>query len=615
MPSAIASHHPSAFSAKDFTRFTRGAVFMLLASLIIPPNGFAAPVRGISTQATSPVVPVTPEGGVLMLPLIAERPGDSWPRTLPLVLEDGREITGHVAWIAPAPRRDDAQWTDSPLGLSVRAIRPDDRTSAGRSPRQDSAPAGTVRSRAGMPLLLAELPPDAAGSIRLLNQTLHPRWLSAAGADEKSGRKPAADSDASDMLQRERALDRPDPDHPLEYWRWTLLADRKGKRPPPPDHLDDESRRLTALHTAQLWQVALNRVREHSRGVADHLRDLLTRVCTDGDVPFAAWIADPAAVNALLNILLDEKLNGPALVDRALEWADDHERPMVWLESATEQYARLAIVNPSFRPTVARLRWDDPDDVPIAVELPAGRLTRVRFERQAFDAVGSGDTQQAAAPEPEVLLIDVDERTLTLVLDVPVHPVVPPGVYLPPLSPTLTLASVQQGRPPVLSEQYATTAQVRRLQGRWEVFVECRRPETGVRGDRQSDGRDGRLLEEAHEGEQVEHVAVFIGENERDGEARIILIVPEHGEYQLARGSDHRALRVHRRSYDDRWHCRIVLPDAWLDTERGETTHLGVVRSFADNAAATTPMPAVPWRLEPGRLSFDRSNWDDVPRE
>lgn len=604
MPTAITHNDYSRLSANNFAHFTCRAMVALLILLVSPPNGFATPVRGISTPATTPIVPMTSDGGVLMLPLAAAQPGDSWPRTLPVTLESGREITGHVAWIAPSRQDDHARWTDSPLGLTVRAIEPNDRTMTERPDQHTAADAGAVHSRAGRPFLVAELPPGVDGSLRLLDQTVHPRWFSASEPDQDArdrGPLPTGKA-ASDMLQREQAYDRPDPEHPLEYWRWVLLADRLGKQPPPNDG-DDLTRRLTALYTAQLWQIALDRVRSHSRGVADHLRDLLTRVGSDGDVSFAAWIADPAAVNALLNLLLDEQISGDELIDRALEWADEHERPMAWLESATDQYARVAIVNPSFRPKVARLRWDDPDEIPIGVELPAGQLTRVRIERATEASAGdhTPGSFYADAGLPEVLLIDVDERTITLVLDVPVRQVGPPGVYLPPFSPPLTLASVQQGSPPVLSERYATAAQVRRVRGRWELFIECRRPPS-------AESRGGK--------NNRERVRVFIGETDRFGQARILLTVPEHGEPQLVRGAEHTALRIHRRSIDDRWLCRVVLPDTWLEIAPDKATSIGVARSFADaDAVATTPMPAVPWRPEPGRLSFDLTQWDDVPRE
>lgn len=633
MPPAFAQQCHSCHSessADRFGRFSRSAMLMLVMWLVIAPDGAASPVHRISTSTTNPIVPMTPDGGVLMLSLTAERHGDSWPRTLTVTLEDGRAITGRLAWIAPMPSRHDAGWTDSPLGLSVRDIRATDRTAAGTSSRREPASTGEIRSRAGTPFLLAELPPDARGTIQLLNQTLRPRWLTISTPGQHG-------SEPSDMLTRARSFDRPDPDHPLEYWRWVMLADRLGKRPPPPPS-DPENLtvRLAALHSAQLWQAALDRVREQSRGVADHLRDLLTRICTDDDaaVSFAAWVADPVAVNSLLNTLVDRNLDGEQLINRALEWADRHERLMVWLESAGDRYARVAIVNSSFRPQVARLRWEDPDDIPIAVELPSGRLTRVRLERRSRGGDLAGDDD----PVPEVLRIDVadlpgrdDELTYTLVLDVPVRPALPPGVYLPPLAPALTLASVQQGRQPTAPERYATTAQIRRLQGRWELFVEAHRPvrgeereeRIGTAGSGQSAvGNRPLQLQGDFAGLPADvfgrdAIVIFIGEEERDGKAHTIFAVSEQGDHQLVHGREHPTLRVHQRSFDDRWLCRIELPDQWLSAAMGEATHLGVMRMFPGNAAAaaTSPMPAVPWRLEPGRLSFDLTRWDDVPRE
>jgi hypothetical protein len=526
MPLVLIQSPLSEYSADHFVRFSRWAVLMLVLWLVIAPDGLASPARGISTSLTNPIVPMTPDGGVLMVPLTADRPGENWPRTMPVTLEDGRRITGHVAWIAPTSRRHGERWTDSPLGLIVRGIQPSDST-AGRS-QGNAANAGQAALRSvGTPFLLAELPPDTRGTIRVLHQTLHPQWMATAANGEKDSNEP------SDVLQRERALDRPDPEHPLEYWRWVLLADRLGKlAPPPPSRDDDVTVRLTALHTAQLWQVALSRVREHSWGVADHLRDLLTRICVDDDhgVNFAAWVADPVAINALLNLLVDDDLVGDRLVQRSLEWADAHEGLMVWLESTTDRHLHLAIVNPSFRPKVARLRWGSPDEVSVAVELNAGHLTRVRIDRRAphteRSSVRPGQVNHRSippaadalddAPEPELLRIEAEDSTYALVLDVPIQQVMPPGVYLPPLSPTLTLAAIQQGQPLTAPEQYATAAHIRRLRGRWEVFVECRRPlndtEAAVPAEPHAPASAlGSLQNVAH---RREHVALFIGEDD-----------------------------------------------------------------------------------------------------
>ena len=54
----------------------------------------AKPMRGPSIAATDPIAV---RGGVLMVPLLAERAGTDWPASLELRAQDGERIQGIVA--------------------------------------------------------------------------------------------------------------------------------------------------------------------------------------------------------------------------------------------------------------------------------------------------------------------------------------------------------------------------------------------------------------------------------------------------------------------------------------------------------------------------------------
>ena len=94
-------------------------------------------------------------------------------------------------------------------------------------------------------------------------------------------------------------------------------------------------------------------------------------------------------------------------------------------------------------------------------------------------------------------------------------------------------------------------AHLRRREGRWEIFFECRRPAGGAGATAAPAGRD------------EESITLLLGAGDA-GDAAVALIVPEQGAWQVARGADDGTLQVHRRSAADRWLCRLVLPDAWL---------------------------------------------------
>ena len=87
--------------------------------------------------------------------------------------------------------------------------------------------------------------------------------------------------------------------------------------------------------------------------------------------------------------------------------------------------------------------------------------------------------------------------------------------------------------------------------------------------------------------------------------------VPEIGDHRLFRGSGDAALEVHRRSYADRWYCRVVVPDHWLRTDTSGAL-VGAMRTHGDNNALETgPFASLPWRLQPGRAVIDLAAWGD----
>ena len=114
--------------------------------------------KGIRVEATTPVVV---RGGVIMLPLVAERPGDRWPETFRITLDDGRRIDARVVWIEPAPVTSLSRWALDTAGLAARWVEPGDDTSAGT----------------GAPYIVAQMPEDGSGALRMGDQTLDVTWL------------------------------------------------------------------------------------------------------------------------------------------------------------------------------------------------------------------------------------------------------------------------------------------------------------------------------------------------------------------------------------------------------------------------------------------------------
>jgi hypothetical protein len=522
-------------------------VLAAFAALAVATQG-PEPVRGIRSEATSPNAV---RGGVLMGPLGAGRPGDRWPQTLQVTFADGTRETGRIAWLEPGSLPAWSRWTVDPRGLRARWIEPTDDTS------------GTEAT--GIPYLLARLPADGDGPIRLADQALEPLWHDRPRTDRPGrplGRLPLADHPGH-----------PDRYSPFEYWRWVLLAARHGLEPPPPDAYG-EPQALIATHYADLWRVGLGRLEALSPGVAAYCRDLLTQTGRDGELTFAAWVADPVQAGALLSLLIDRRRSDEAIRTAALAWADSQDLTLIWPEPTEGGQVRVAIANPTFEPMVARFLW-------------------------------SGIARIDAAPPsvPDVLLMDVEGRRERLIFAPTVITARPPGVYVTPFRPALSLLVLQRrGGPTQVAPARATLAHVRKRLGRWEVFFECRR-----------DGAPAPLADlAACEGladvRGSEAVTLLLGSS---GRASVALVVPETGAWRLFAGPQGVAPEVHRRSYADRWYCRIVLPPQWLPEPIDEgSLEVGLVRSHANSGdQESAPYAMLPWRLDPGRFAVDLSTW------
>ena len=562
-----------------------------LLMLFAPAVAGAEAVRGVHSLVTAPIAV---RGGVLMVPLGADRAGDNWPQTLTLRLAHGGRIEGVVAWVHPAPPTISRHWTDDPRGLAVRRIELTDDTSA---------------DGAGAPYLLARLPPDGDGRLHLGRQTLRPQWHDLPG---RTG-PPAGQAPNAATLQFLQEPDRPDPRSPFEYWRWVLLAQRLGMNPPSP-HAYGDVASLVAEHYAGLWRVGFTRLAALSPGVAAQCTDLLTQTCLDQQQSFAAWVADPVVVGSLLAHLLDFNRPDRAVMEAALAWADARQLLLLWPEPATYDQVTLAIANPTYRQIVAKFSWLDADDIPVAVQLEPGVLTRVSIDRPTTaPGPAAGERLKHAGTVRQVLLVESAGQRQGVSFDRDVLTAVPPGVFLAPLSPPLTLWGVQSRRRQPVAAARSTMSHLRKLNRRWEVFLECLRPAQSAHAAQQGDlfargsFRDTR---------GIEAVTLLLGPESSAGGPSIVLTVPESSRHRLFRGSDDGTLEIHRRSLPDRWFCRIVLPDRWLaGMSQGGPTLIGLVRTHGDGDAAETVRNAtVPWRpLDPGRAAIDLTAWDALP--
>ena len=206
-------------------------VIVLLAALLCFPRAVdAASVNGIRSTISNPIVV---RGGVLLLPLTARKHGNNWPSSLKVVLSDARKLDGQIIWIHRDTSDSFRHWTVDPRGVEVREIKESDDSS--------------LPTSSGAAFLVVRVPIDADGQLNLGNQRLRPQWYDLPTLINSLGEV----NSRAESLSLVKSPDLPDPSSPFEYFRWVLLAQRRGVHPPNPESMG-KVKAMVAQHYADL---------------------------------------------------------------------------------------------------------------------------------------------------------------------------------------------------------------------------------------------------------------------------------------------------------------------------------------------------------------------------
>ena len=517
-----------------------------------------AGARTIEPAMTQPAVAA---GGVLAIPM-QRAEGDRWPERMRVERVDGgAPIDGTLAWIAASSPMLERGWTRADERLEVRPI--------ARAPADATIP--------GVVVLLAELPSDLrGGALRVAGTQIDPVWFPLA-EPRPDARKPALAAGDTPTL------DRPDLLAPAEWFRWWLMADDADCSPPEPK--GDRESVLYALHRAQLWQAGLDRVERVSPGVARELREHLTATCVDqrGDrtVRVAAWIARADELAALLSTLLDVSRTDEQVMEAALTRVRERVSVTCWVEADAGTSLRLACANPSPEPVRLRISWIESRFAsPVEIQVDAGGVARRNLDRPA-ELMPDPLTRNAAPGSGTLLITGKGWETRVPVPPARIVPR-PPGYAFGVLRPPLSLADAQRQRIAPPPAEWLTNASLRKRFGRWEVFVECLRP--------QSTDLDELELVVAGEGVGSARVRVHeVGEPIVDGAPGI------------------EAPRVQRGSFSDRWRCMVEFPESWVP--RQGALMLGVARSPGGAGTRQTGVIAVPDWMPIPLATLDAGAW------
>jgi hypothetical protein len=432
-------------------------------------------------------------------------------------------------------------------------------------------------------VLLARTPRDIQGRLRVGDSTVDPSWLPLAELEP---------DDAKPPLPQLHPYALPDAAAPSEWFRWWLMADMAGCKPPPAP--GDEASRLFALHRAQLWQAGLERIERQSPGVAAEIRERLTAVCADPQEEGpasrrAAWIAGAEPLASLLARMISADHTDEQAMQLSLTFLRTLSPITVWPEADDGRALHFAACNASPEEVVLTFAWvESPALPPLAMRLPAGGTAGLAIDRpaelmpdpltgEASPTVGSllirwpGGAQRVAVPPAQCVIR-------------------PPGFALGLFLPGMALADAQTGRILPVPPAWSTTASVRRKAGRWEVFAECLRPE--ARPD--------------------DELEVLIGDR---GRPMGRVAAGESGARRIDAPAGASPPQVRTGSFADRWRCVIEIPEDWLPSEgAGRPLVIGVSRRIGDASTRQTAIAASPpWRLGPPLIQLEASKWIDPP--
>ena len=515
--------------------------------------------------------PITPIGGVLYVPLYSTQSGAEWPEQLMLQCSNGEVLTGYLGWVEPNPSQ--GKWTSE-----SHRIRPIMQTDSLEGLSSNDAQSG--------PVLLVELNETTFETISFGECTLKPKWI------QKFDEYPQLNIDEEPIGEHlskwsKEAL----PEHnPFCMWRWALLASSQNQVVPAigyPSRIES----LASRYTDALWKSGFNRLASASRGIAASCRDLLTLTAFDDKHQFACWVTNQQQLNLLLGVMVEDSISDEECAARCLAWSENQKPYLYWVEQLFGDSVRLAFANPTLMPIVAALTWQEVDCIPMAIEIPPREIERLSYERESrIDPSLFGTVTQETQIQWLTIQLGTQAASQPFVPEVVIAKT--PGVMLPECLPSWSLDSIRKSMPNRCPVKTRTTAELRKALGKWELFIDC----SGF-----SESSPPTLpIREAQDVQGIEAVTIFHKDSQQ-----VLCITPTHGAFQEPSGCI-----AFVTTTDSGWYARVELPESWMTSG---TLCLSVARTHGDSKTIeTTPLPCVPWRIEPTYIEIDLTQWDKI---
>ena len=512
--------------------------------------------------------PLAVEGDVLAVPVMCSNPLSERPLPERVLLDtDDGAIEGTVLWI----------------GLSINNL-PDPTTAYWTSPIADltsiEPPSTQLQREQARGYVLCELPPGYRGNLAIGDTVITPRWL-----------PPLAQS-SGPMMEARVGIAWPSMNDPGSWWRWALMARLEDRCPPEP--LGSPAERLLARQVASLWLAGIERLERVSPGTAAELTELLVARCLTPDLlEVAAWITDPTELGSLLDLMLDLRRDDQLVVRSVLSFLDARFPLLAWVELETGSKVRIGVANPTDGEQVVRLQWIEGDPIPIAEVVPSGEVIMIDLDRPVIREVSVQTDIEALSPSSEFLL-SCGRMEKRLQFTSERLKARPPGLRFQPFFLPLSLSDAWAGTRRLPPPSWASTAVLRKRNGRWELFIECMNGEL-------PDGPD-------------DSIAIWFGPPETP--VRVIRVGSDGSLAFTPAGSRFHGGNLRVRRFKDRWRAVLVLDDRLISASAAsgipDSLQIGLLREVDGRlfsiAGASTP----PWNAVPPAYLVDLSDWGEV---
>ena len=558
---------------------------MILGAIVALLGGCAPTSREAADSAPTVITPLESRidavpGRTLVIPV---RAAEGTPASVPITLEDGRELSGKLWRVTVEYDPGRASWLPQAGVWKAAAF------DAKGAPAPEAAHLSVLASS----MVSVDLPLNISSRwltvgtarvrLNVLGALSTPGTVAPRQEIDLVGPGPAIDAPAL------RRLLEPERRSPVRRWRYRLLAHAA---PGAGDAFEDPIIEALARQEEGRWSWALRALAMADRDLAQRVARRLVATTTFGaGVVAPTWPSSQADLDALLPDLLDPTLDGARRAQRAEAFLMAQPAATAWIiDDAGTPDATTG--RPSVAVGVANLS----ERVVLAAAVPGERITDAEPRELGSDtAIRLYVSYASDAPVDAAIGVAVGSLRATL------HPMVlrvpgtPPGVTLGPLISDFTLETWIAGGSTVAPDPaWVGAAMLLRKDRVWTLFMECARA-----GD-------------AAASSQEDTVRLWIGPTARP---RLVLRVGESGYAHVEQAlpgagrtdAPDPAAGVSVASRPAKWVCEVKIPD-WCIEPDG-SLRMGLERVDSRGARSAFPRPMLPWQTEPGRIVVDTGAW------